>query len=137
MVNYDIPWTRSRFGDRTNERTNVAHHCTISIRVLPLSCIPRCQPDRATIVPHGSFFPRMKLILRDVGARNALPPDTFVQDGFSGYTPRHFRSLSLSISPLFPKVIRNGHEKDVKGWLLSVAIVVSVISRLYLEPRLK
>lgn len=131
----------SRFGDRTN----VAHHCTrVQYRSesSSLSGIPRCQPDRATVPSeHGSFFLRMKLILRDVGAQTSTR--TSVQDSFSGYTPRHFRSLSvllssfLSFSPLFPKVIRNGHEKDVKGWLLSVTIVVSVISRLYLEPRLK
>lgn len=91
--------------ERTNERTNVAHHCTISIRVLPLSCIPRCQPDRATIVPHGSFFPRMKLILRDVGARTStryLRPRRFFR--------LYAAPLPLSLS-LYLSVISKGYKK--------------------------
>lgn len=114
MVNYDIPWI---------ERTlpTIVYNVYVSIHV-PLTVFPRCRPDR----PHPHFFPRMKLILRDVGAQTSL------QDSFSGYTPRHF-PLPPS---LCPKIIRNGHEKDVRGWLLSVAIVVSVISRLYIPSSL-
>lgn len=95
----------------SNERTlpTIVHEYSIDPRPLSLSCIPRCQPDRATVpTEHGSFFPRMKLILRDVGAQTSTR--TSVQDSFSGYTPRHFRSLPLSLSFFF-SFISKGYKK--------------------------
>lgn len=128
MVNYDIPWTDPGLGI---ERTNVAHHCTrVQYRsASSLSLLHSSMPTRPCNRSH-----RARLIF----SSNETNFAGRWRSNFHPYLrPRQFfrlyatsaLSLSLSSSLLFPKVIRNGHEKDVKGWLLSVAIVASVISR--------
>lgn len=130
----------SRIGDRTNERCPPLYTSTVSIRVLSLSLLHSSMPTRPCNRSH-----RARLIFSSNETnfagrwRSNFHPYLRPRQFFRLYATSLPLSLSLSLSSslLFPKVIRNGHEKDVKGWLLSVAIVASVISRLYLEPRLE